>query len=86
MVHFTGLLFRAAVAILLMVLFFSLALTASAGLVYGAYELGAFTLEHLRGRSLVIFLLIAGGMGFGAWSSSGPSSRGSTASPRRGRS
>ncbi|WP_143177527.1 M48 family metallopeptidase [Cystobacter ferrugineus] len=65
MAHSTGLLFRAAVAILLMVLFFSLALTASAGLVYGAYELGTFTLEHARGRGLVLLLLVAGAMGFG---------------------
>lgn len=56
---------RAVVALVLMLLFFSLALAVSAGLLYGAYGLGAFTLEHVRGRGLIFMLLIAGGMGFG---------------------
>src|SRR4051812_11605858 len=56
---------RAVVALVLMILFFSLALAVSAGLLYGAYELGSFTVERVRGRGLIMLLLIAGGMGFG---------------------
>ncbi|HEY8212124.1 MAG TPA: M48 family metallopeptidase [Myxococcaceae bacterium] len=61
----TVLVLRAVVALVLMILFFTLALAVSAGLLYGAYELGAFTIGHVRGRGIIFLLLVAGGMGFG---------------------
>ncbi len=61
----TGLLLRTIVAVFLMVTFFSLAISASGALLYGSYELGSFTLSHVRGRGIIFMLLLAGGMGFG---------------------
>jgi len=61
----TVLVFRAVVALVLMILFFSLALATTAALVYGALELGSFTVQHVRGRATIFLLLIAGGLGFG---------------------
>jgi heat shock protein HtpX len=61
----TVLVLRAVVALVLMILFFSLALSVSAGLLYGAYGLGAFTFEHVRGRGIIFLMLVVAGMGFG---------------------
>jgi heat shock protein HtpX len=61
----TVLVLRAVVALVLMLLFFSLALAVSAGLLYGAWGLGGFTFEHVRGRGMIFMLLVAGAMGFG---------------------
>lgn len=60
-----SLIFRAVVALLLMITFFTLALAASAGLLYGGYELAAFTLSHVRGKGILFLLLISAGMAAG---------------------
>ncbi len=60
----TSLLFRTIIAILLMAVFFSVAIAASGALLFGSYELGTFTLSHVRGRGIIFMLLLAAGMGF----------------------
>jgi heat shock protein HtpX len=60
----TSLLLRAVVAMLSMVTFYGLALGASAALLYGAYDVGAFALTQVRGRGVIFLVLLAGGMGF----------------------
>jgi Zn-dependent protease with chaperone function len=55
------LLLRIVVAVLLLILFVALALCAVIGLTIGGYYLGVFSVEHLRGRALVLGLLLAVG-------------------------
>lgn len=46
-----------------MVIFFSLAISASVALVYGGVEIGTFAVTQVRGRGIIMLLLVAAALG-----------------------